>query len=167
MRKKTKFSLSGAGLSGAGEKHAYLYTGSKSSNILGLEKGSYIGPGTRLTQRLLQNSKPKTYSDTVAQAHDIRYGLSQNTSDIRKADEKMLKSLEKAKREKLDYKFNIIQGEVGIKSKIFLEDKIGIKPEFFTDFGIDNLNSSEIKLYRNKLNELELQGFGHRNMCRF
>jgi len=166
MRKKS--------LRGAGEKHAYLYTGSKSSNILGLEKASYMGPGTKLTQRLLQNSKPKNYSDKVSQAHDIRYGLSQNTSDIRKADEKMLKSLEKAKREKLDYKFNIIQGEVGIKSKIFLEDKIGIKPEFFTDFGIDKLSSREATLYQNKLNELELQGFGAKrhirkiqNSCKF
>jgi len=150
-------------LKGYGENHAYLYTGATNSNILELEKASFMGPGTNLTKRLKQNSKPKSYSDKVSQAHDIRYGLSSNRNDIRKADNKFLQSLEKAKNENLDYKFNIYQGDIGIKSKIFLEDKIKIKPEFFTEFGIEKLTQEEINLYTNKLNELEQQGFG----CKF
>ena len=147
-------------LKGCGsEHHAYLYTG---HGILGLEKASYMGPGTDLSKRLRQNSKPKTYSDKASQAHDIRYGLAENITDIRKADNKMLKSLDKASKEKLDYKFNIIQGQVGINTKIFLEDRLGISPESFTDFGIDKLSTEEINLYSNKLKTLEQEGFGRR-----
>ena len=157
---------------GYGENHAYLYTGSNASNILGLERGNFMGPGTNLTKRIKQNSQPITYTDKVSQAHDIRYGLSKNIKDIRTADNKFLQSLDKAKNEKLDYKFNIYQGDIGIKSKIFLEDKVGVKPEFFTDFGINNLTKEEINLYTNKLKELEQQGFGKRikrirHKCRF
>ena len=161
MRKKQQIGL--------GENHAFLYTGTNKSNILGLERANFMGPGTNLTKRLKQNSKPKTYSDTASEAHDIRYGLSSNIKDIRTADNKFLQSLEKAKNEKLDYKFNIYQGDIGIKSKIFLEDKLGVKPEFFTEFGINNLTKEEINLYTNKLKELEQQGFGKRirNKCRF
>lgn len=155
-------------IKGSGENHAYLYTGSTKSNILGLERASFMGPGTNLTKRLKQNSQPKTYSDKVSQAHDIRYGLSENISDIRIADNKMLKSLKKASKEKLDYKFNIIQGNVGINTKIFLEDKLGVKPEFFTDFGINNLTKEEIDLYSNKLKILQQEGFGVIRMkCKF
>lgn len=156
-----------AGLIGKGENHAFLYTGRTDSNMLGLERASYMGPNTNLTKRLKQNSQPKGYSDKVSQAHDIRYGLSSNVGDIRKADNKFLKSLEKAKNEKLDYKFNIIQGDVGIKAKIFLEDRLGVKPEFFTDFGIEKLTNEEINLYKDKLKELEQQGFGKSYKCKF
>ena len=154
---------------GRGENHAFLYTGTNNSNILGLERASFMGPGTNLTKRLKQNSKPKSYSDTVSQAHDIRYGLSSNKNDIRDADNKFLQSLEKAKNDGLDYKFNIYQGDIGIKSKIFLEDFLKIKPETFTDFGIEKLSVEEINLYRNKLKELEQKGFGRYNIkkCKF
>ena len=160
MKKKTNR------LKGSGENHTLLYTG---KGLLGLEKASFMGPGTNLTKRLKMNSQPKSYSDTVSQAHDIRYGLSSNIKDIRDADEKFLKSLEKAKNENLDYKFNIYQGDIGIKSKIFLEDYLKIKPDTFTDFGIEKLSVEEINLYRHKLKELEQKGFGRYNSkkCKF
>jgi hypothetical protein len=151
-------------LKGAVENHALLYTG---KGLLGLERASFMGPGTNLTKRLKMNSKPKSYSDTVSQAHDIRYGLAEDIKDIRVADMKFLKSLDKAKKEKLDYKVNIIQGHVGIKTKVFLEDRVGVSPEVFTSFGIDKLTTEEINLYKNKLKELEQKGFGLRMKCKF
>ena len=155
-------------LKGYGENHTFLYTG---KGILGLEKASFMGPGTNLTKRLKMNSQPKTYSDKVSQAHDIRYGLSENIVDIRKADNKMLQSLEKASKEKLDYEFNIKQGQVGIKSKIFLEDYMKINPKTFASFGKNDLSKEEIDLYTNKLNELEMEGFGYKRKiikkCKF
>ena len=160
-------------LKGSGEKHAYLYTGSDNSNMLGLEKASYMGPDTLLFDRIISGSKPKTYSDTVSQAHDLRYSLAGNTADIRKADNKMLENLKKASNEKLDYQFNIKQGEIGIKSKIFLEDYLGVKPETFASFGKDKLSDVELLVYTNKLKELELEGFGKKKklrrlkMCKF
>ena len=60
---------------GRGENHAFLYTG---KGLLGLERASFMGPGTNLTKRLKQNSQPKSYSDTVSQAHDIRYGIAKD-----------------------------------------------------------------------------------------
>jgi len=82
---------------------------------------------------------------------------------------KFLKSLDKAKKKGLDYKFNIYQGDIGIKSKVFLEDRFGVNPETFTTFGIENLTTEEINLYKNKLKELELKGFGRYNIkkCKF
>jgi hypothetical protein len=149
--------------------HQILYTG---RGLLGIEQANYSGPGTELTKRLKRKDKGKTYVDKIANLHDINYGLAENYDDIRNADERMLRSLQKAKKEKLDYKFNIIPAEVGIKSKIFLEDKLGVPKETFTEFGIDKLTSEEIKLYKQKKSELEMQGFGSkrsisRRMCKF
>jgi len=146
--------------------HQWLYT---NKGILGIEQSNYSGPGTELTKRLKRGDKGKTYTDKIANLHDINYGLSENYDDIRKADERMLKSLEKAKREKLDYKVNILPAEVGIKGKIFLEDYLKIPKETFTEFGIDKLTNEEINLYRQKKKELELEGFGRNKYrgCKF
>jgi len=146
--------------------HQILYTG---KGLLGIEQANFSGPGTQLTKRLKRGDKGKTYVDRIANLHDINYGLAENYNDIRNADNRMLRSLEKAKKEKLDYKLNIIPAEVGIKSKIFLEDKLGVPKETFTEFGIDKLTSEEIKLYKQKKTELEMEGFGKKikMKCKF
>jgi hypothetical protein len=145
--------------------HQILYTG---KGLLGIEQSNFSGPGTNLTKRLKRGDKGKTYIDKIANLHDINYGLAENYDDIRSADERMLRSLEKAKKEKLDYKVNIIPAEIGIKSKIFLEDYLKIPKEVFTEFGIDKLSTEEVNLYKQKKRELELQGFGIKVLkCKF
>jgi hypothetical protein len=146
--------------------HQWLYTG---KGLLGIEQANYSGAGTKLTKRLKRGDKGKTYVDKIANLHDINYGLAESYDDIRKADERMLRSLQKAKKEMLDYKFNIIPAETGIKGKIFLEDKLGVPKETFTEFGIDKLTNEEINLYKQKKRELEMEGFGKkiRMKCKF
>ena len=76
----------------------------------------------------------------------------------------MCSSLEKAKREKLDYKFNINQGIYGIQAKIFLEDYFYVPKTTFTTFGEEHLSPEEKALYTKVLGEEQMKGFGK---CKF
>ena len=118
--------------------------------------GSYIGPGTNLTERLKNGVEPRTEVDKISQAHDIRYGLARDQLSIAKADKKMIKKLKESKGK--DHWLNIQMGLRPIQAKYYLE-KLGIiKPGTFASFG--DATSEEIRLYRKKLNELEAQGYG-------
>lgn len=118
--------------------------------------GNYIGPGTNLTERIKRGVEPRTEVDKVSQAHDLRYGLAQNQSDVVKADKKMIKKLKQSKGK--DHWFNIQLGMKPIQAKYYLE-KLGlVKPGTFASFG--DATPEEIKLYRKKLDELEAQGYG-------
>ena len=88
--------------------------------------------------------------------HDLRYSLAKSEQDIRDADLKMLSLLSKAKKNKLDSQFNILQAEL-IKTKIMLE-KMGIPKSWFASWGGSPENM--IELFRSELNKLEMQGFG-------
>jgi len=107
-----------------GERHALILL---HNNKLGL--ANYLGPGTNIIKRLIDNDPPRTYTDKIAKLHDINYCLStydkskvQQLNDIRHADTVMLNQLEISKLKKLDNKFNIAIGEKFIKSKVALED---------------------------------------------
>lgn len=144
-----------------GEKHQIIYN-DKTKTYMG---AVYSGPGTHLTERLKRGDKPLSYVDSVAELHDINYGLAKTNDDIRNADNRMVASLTKAKNQKLDSDFNINQAML-IKAKILLEDKLGVPKEFFTKYGIDSLTPDEIKLYQQKQSELQAQGFGRRRKRR-
>ena len=76
----------------------------------------------------------------------------------------MIESLNRAKKDKLDFDFNINQGLIGIKTKNFLEDYMGVQPTSFTTYGEENLGDEERTLYKKVLTEQEMRGFGR---CRF
>ena len=138
-----------------GEKHALQRTKEGEYKF-----GNYIGPGTNLKQRIRDDDIPLSMSDTVAQAHDLRYALSDNYDDARVADEKMISKLQDMKAKKQDDDFNIRQGLYGIDGKVVLEDKLRIPRNTFTNIGLTGETEDDVRLYRQKLQTLEQRGFG-------
>ena len=58
-----------------------------------------------------------------------------------------------------DSNLNLNQADL-IKAKILLEDKLGVPKSWFAQFGREGKPQSVIDLYKNKLGDLERQGFG-------
>ena len=139
------------------ERHTPLYTKD------GFKLAEFAGPSTHVKYRLENNIEPLNYTDTTAQAHDLRYLLSENVDDVRYADNKMISSLEKAEKEKLDYAVNIKATKLIMKSKRGLEDYGVWDKGSYSSMDGNKLNEDDKKLFRNKLKELEIQGFGLRN----
>ena len=139
-----------------GEQHSVIFA----DGIF--QPARFNGPNTKLFERLKKGDKGLSYADEVAKTHDLRYSVSKNREDIRIADDKMIASLEKAKKDKLDFNFNIIQGLIGIKSKKILEDYFNIYPN--PSSGNEPLTDEERTLYNKVLGEQEMRGFGR---CRF
>ena len=139
----------------AGEKHQMIKMPDGR-----IAPAAYSGAGTQLEVRIRRGDKPLSYVDTTAQAHDLRYQLAKNEADIKVADEKMIRNLNKAKAENLDNMFNIRQAEL-IKLKYLLQDKFGLPTTWFTSFGLDSIKDPTIiPIMQAKLKELEQQGFG-------
>jgi Phospholipase A2-like domain len=139
----------------AGEKHQMIKMPDGR-----IAPAAYSGAGTQLETRIRRGDKPLSYVDTTAQAHDLRYQLAKNEADIKIADEKMIRNLNKAKAENLDNLFNIRQAEL-IKVKYLLQDKFGLPTSWFTSFGLDSIKDPTIiPIMQAKLKELEQQGFG-------
>ena len=102
-------------------------------------------------------------SDKVSQAHDIRYGLAKNEDDVRIADQKMLRGLERLKREGTDRGLNIAPAMLGIRGKILAENFGLLSRSAFID---DDFKPKPegVELMKSKLKELEQQGFGHQRV---
>jgi hypothetical protein len=114
-----------------------------------------MGPNTDIAGRLRDGIEPLTMSDKVSQAHDIRYALSKNRKDIRKADKKMVSTLKSRKKE--DYWINRKMGQYGIQAKMTFE-KLGGNTDSISSFG--STPDKDLPLLQGKLTELEQQGFG-------
>ena len=55
----------------------------------------YLGPGTDLKRRLKRGDPGKNRLDCIAKQHDIDYSKARNIRDKWKADEKMVKSIDR------------------------------------------------------------------------
>ena len=55
----------------------------------------YLGPGTKLDKRLKRGDPGKNRLDRIAKQHDIDYSKARNIRDKWKADEKMVKSIDR------------------------------------------------------------------------
>jgi len=72
----------------------------------------------------------------------------------------MVERLSKAQKNKEDYKFNILPSKLGIQAKQLL-GKIGVPTTFFTTYNeFDKLGDEEKSLVKNRLKELEEEGYG-------
>ena len=137
----------------SGEQHTILYTKD------GFKPASYMGPKTQLLKRLKSGSKPVSESDKISMIHDIRYTLSKNADDVRKANLKMLETLDRTAKNKADYRYNIALAKGGIKAKVVLEDKFKVPRTFFTTFGGD-YPEEDRKIMEDTLKEYEQLGYG-------
>ena len=56
-------------------------------------KASYLGPGTRLQQRLKRGDRGINRLDELAKIHDIDYSKAKSLKDKWKADDKMIRAI--------------------------------------------------------------------------
>ena len=123
--------------------------------------GEFVGPGTHIKYRLQNDIQPISEVDKIAQTHDLRYVLSENKEDVRYADNKVINRLEYADTHNLDNFLNIKMTKLAMKSKRLFED-VGIWSEgSYSDMKGNALDENDKKIYKNKLNSLEQQGYGN------
>jgi hypothetical protein len=141
-----------------------LYNGEKHT-MLKLPNGkigvaNYMGPGTEVIKRLIRNDPPRTETDKVSKAHDIRYVLANDLNDIRTADKILIKKIDEISKNKTDSKFNIAQAKL-IKVKMISEDLGLLKRTAFSgDLSKKILSQDDITLMNEKLKPLEMAGYG-------
>ena len=58
-----------------------------------MPKGNYLGPGTRLQQRLKRGDRGVNRLDELAKIHDIDYSKAKSLKDKWKADDKMIRAI--------------------------------------------------------------------------
>jgi hypothetical protein len=133
-----------------GENHAVLSVNGRPANA------NYMGPGTHVVQRIIRGDPPRSESDKVAQAHDLRYQLG---FDERMADQKMLDKLAVIRQQHTDNDFNVNMGTLPIKSKIAAENRGILKKGKFSSHP-DPMTSQEEGVLREKLKSLEQEGYG-------
>ncbi len=103
----------------------------------GWGRANYSGPGTNLKKRLKPpQAQPRSHVDRIAMKHDVDYLTARTEQDIRRADQRMLRNLERSH----DSKFNVIPAKMGIASKVKLEDAgLMKKDKFISDEPADPL----------------------------
>lgn len=134
-----------------GELHAILKLPNGKPGI-----ANYMGPGTHVVERIKRGDPPRTYTDKIAQAHDIRYGLAKSQEEVAAADRKFISSIKAAKGKDAD--INIQMGLRPIQAKVFLEEKGIVKPGKIASFG--DIKSEDLPIVKSKLAELESIGLG-------
>ena len=136
-----------------GERHAPLRLPNGKIGI-----ANYMGPGTQLIKRIKRGDPPRTMSDKVAQAHDIRYALAKDQSGVASADKKMIRKLKDMIKKKQGNKFNINIGLRGIQAKSLAERSGVVKPGAIASFG--DTADADVPMLKAKLAQLEQEGFG-------
>lgn len=137
-----------------GEVHGVLRLPNGKTGI-----ANYLGPGTNIVKRLERGDPPRTLVDTVAKAHDIRYSLARNENDIRKADNKMIDSVNKIQKNKSDAIQNILQAKL-IKGKVMAEDVGFLKRTAFSGDLKGPANDGDRRVLQSNLEDLEQSGYG-------
>ena len=56
-------------------------------------KMNYLGPGTKLQERLRRGDQGKNRLDELAKSHDLAYAKAKNLQDKWKADDKMIRAI--------------------------------------------------------------------------
>lgn len=108
-----------------GENHGVLWVPGK-----GFERANYMGPGTKVFERLKRGDNGKTPIDQISKLHDIDYTLASGTSQTaeeharkgREADDRMIRNGWRAYQKGKEGTFNLTEGAGLIKAKTLLED---------------------------------------------
>ena len=140
-----------------GEIHAPMYTKD------GFKFGSFIGPGTDVYGGIRRGAKPVGKVDKTAKLHDIMFTLAQNPDDVRAADLRMVRNLDRIQKEKGDYKFNIYMGKLPIKAKMKLEDWGILRKGSFSKMQGDKVSKENRELLEREKAKLTQEGYGKKN----
>ncbi len=108
-----------------GENHGVLWVPGR-----GFERANYMGPGTKVLERLKRGDRGKTAIDEISTLHDIDYTLASGSSNTeqeqvqmaRDADNRMIQSGWNAYKAGKENLFNLVEGAGLIKAKTLLED---------------------------------------------
>jgi hypothetical protein len=106
-----------------GEAHLVLPTKE------GLTRANFCGPGTNLKARQTRGDKGVSQIDDACQIHDMLYSIAKSEGDIRKADERLIKDIDKATDAGPTQKAVL---KAGIRAKTLGEDIGLFGPETFT-----------------------------------
>jgi hypothetical protein len=134
-----------------GEKHAILQNPNGT-----FSRANWMGPSTNVRARVQRGDKGIVPTDTVSKMHDLQYSVAKDKSDIRSADNRMLKSLDRLEKGKKDSKFNTKLGKAVIGAKVKLED-MGL-PNSFGD--IKEISDEDRKMYEDEIDNLAKMGYG-------
>jgi hypothetical protein len=140
-----------------GEIHAPQYTKD------GFRFGKFIGPGTDVYGRLRKNIKPVSKTDETAKLHDIMFSLAETPNDVRTADLRMIRNLNRIQKNKEDYKFNIYMGKLPIKAKMKLEDWGVIKKGSFSGMKGALIEKKDRELLEKEKKKLIQKGYGKKS----
>ena len=145
----------------SGERHAILQLSNGKYGV-----ANYMGPGTRVIERLKRGDPPRTLADKVAQRHDIDYALAAGMKDkdaqnkaIRAADKRMVASLDKIGREGTDAQKNVFQGKRLIQGKMAAED-IGLMAKGSFGGDLAPISDKDRILLMANQKQLAQQGYG-------
>lgn len=145
----------------AGETHMILKLPNGRSGV-----GNFIGPGTQVIERVKRGDPGRTPTDWVAKRHDIDYTLAGNARTtgeqmklVRRADNRMITSLQRIKANRLDSGRNITAGLRLIQAKTIAEDLGVLKKDVFAG-SLDKLSTQDSALLNSAKNKLEQKGFG-------
>jgi len=131
-----------------GESHVPLRL---SNGKMGI--ANFAGPGTHVVRRVKRKDPPRTWTDQVAEEHDLNLLLHPNK--VRRADNTMIKRLNRLQRDGADDMFNIKAGRTIIKAKKALED-VGLldQQKFAADIR-SQLSPGDLQTLQNRLTTIE------------
>ena len=130
-----------------GEKHALLRVNGKTV------VANFMGPGTKLKQRLQRGDEPVSDIDKVSLAHDLRYMLAKTKAEIQEADRLFLAKA----RTSNDSVYNKGLGLTAIGAKYAAEKLAGVR--YPTQAELDANDSSD-SLLAPRMASLAQQGYG-------
>lgn len=139
----------------AGEKHAILKLKNGKNGI-----ANFMGPDTAILERLKRGDPGRTAVDTISKAHDIRYALATKMSDIRDADNKMLKAVEVVEKNKLDKPRNIKLAKLIALKKAGEDFGLIKKNAFSGDIENRKISAEDKKIFEKELAPLAQHGMG-------
>jgi hypothetical protein len=153
LYQKTVNKLFGAKL-GKDEYHPPVWTKK------GVQFPSFLGPGTNIYDNIRKGKKPINEVDRISMAHDLRYSRATNSAQVRDADLRMLKKIKEVRKNKGDYKINLLIGEIPIRAKMMAEDLGITRKGLFAD--MKGVPEEHKKLNESELAKLELKGYGRK-----
>lgn len=148
-----------------GEKHAILELANGKNGV-----ANYMGPGTRVIERVRRGDPGRTAADKVAMRHDIDYVMAADSGSksaqldkVREADNRMISSLQKIQENKGDANRNIQMGLRLIQAKKLGEDTGMISKDAFAG-DLTKLNDADKVLLMNERRKLGMEGYGLKDM---
>ena len=127
-------------------------------------QANFMGPGTKVLQRIERGDPPRTEVDKISRAHDLRYTLAQSMEDIRDADNRMISKVDEAQAQGKDATQNIVLANA-IRAKAFAEDIGALDKEAFArntsrTYEERGYNEEQVGTLKAELGKMEQEGYG-------